>query len=170
MVKSIEYHLGCVMKNVLKFASTTLAVCGALYAWYIRSGLREEQEKQALVTETFSDLENRGQEAFENGDYETAMKEWMVLAEYGHADAATKVGHLYFKGLGVPQDYFKAAKWYQQAGNGFDGDGLYHLGTMYERGLGYAKNQKEAVELYRRGALMHHTLSIEALLRLGLSP
>ena len=30
----------------------------------------------------------------------------------GHADAQVKLGHMYFEGRGVPQDYQGALRWY----------------------------------------------------------
>ncbi|MCH8240583.1 MAG: sel1 repeat family protein, partial [Proteobacteria bacterium] len=45
-------------------------------------------------------------------------------------------GWFYAKGLGVPQDYKQAVKWYRKATEqGFDG-AQFKLGTMYLRGHG----------------------------------
>ena len=47
----------------------------------------------------------KGMNALDNGDYATALKEWMPLAEKGHLNAMYKMGYMYKKGKGVIQDY-----------------------------------------------------------------
>ncbi len=54
-------------------------------------------------------------EAMERGDYATAFKISLPLAEQGDADAQNKLGFMYDDGLGVPQDYAEAMKWYRNA-------------------------------------------------------
>ncbi|MCH8040747.1 MAG: sel1 repeat family protein [Nitrospinae bacterium] len=54
-------------------------------------------------------------DAVERGDYDTALKEWRPLAEQGDATAQRNVGRMHFEGLGVPQDYREAAKWFRLA-------------------------------------------------------
>ncbi len=49
-----------------------------------------------------------GQIAFAKGDYATAFKEWLPLANQGHAAAQSNIGFLYYQGLGVQQDYDEA--------------------------------------------------------------
>ena len=46
--------------------------------------------------------------AAEAGDYETAFKEYLHLAEKGDALAQSNLGVMYMEGLGVPQDYTEA--------------------------------------------------------------
>jgi len=45
-----------------------------------------------------------GKEAFDRGDYNTALKEWRPLAEQGNASAQFKLWVMYHQGLGVTQD------------------------------------------------------------------
>ncbi len=62
-----------------------------------------------------------GLDAFDHGDYETALKEWRPLADQGFASAQFNLGLMYAKGLGVPQDYVQAYRWYTlAAGQGDD--------------------------------------------------
>ena len=49
-----------------------------------------------------------GWEAYNRGDYATALKELRPLAEQGDADAQSLLGYLYSEGLGVTQDYAEA--------------------------------------------------------------
>lgn len=53
-----------------------------------------------------------GAEAYERGDYATALKEWRPLAEQGNAGAQTLLGLIYDNGYGVPQDFVQAHMWW----------------------------------------------------------
>ena len=53
----------------------------------------------------------KGFDAYQNGDYATALREWKPLAEQGDANAQYNLGLMYDKGLGVPQDEKTALKW-----------------------------------------------------------
>ena len=57
----------------------------------------------------------KGMEAYQQGDFETALEEWRPLAEQGHADAQVSLGAMYHYGYGVPQDDTEAAKWFRLA-------------------------------------------------------
>ncbi len=54
-----------------------------------------------------------GQRAYQNGDYATALKEFLPLARMGDGAAQLNLGTMYRKGEGVQQDYKEAAKWYR---------------------------------------------------------
>ncbi len=56
-----------------------------------------------------------GTEAFNRGDYASALKEWRPLAEQGDANAHYLLGTMYADGKGVPQDSAEAMKWYRLA-------------------------------------------------------
>jgi len=86
--------------------------------------------------------------AYETGDYKTAYKLMLPLAEQGHADAQKSIGVLYRRGEGVKQDYKEAVKWYRlSAGQGY-AKAQNELGNMYRMGKGVAKDYKEAVKWY----------------------
>ena len=57
----------------------------------------------------------KGLDAYNRGDYATALKKWRPLAERGDASAQAALGAFYENGKGVPQDYAKAVKWYRLA-------------------------------------------------------
>jgi TPR repeat protein len=44
---------------------------------------------------------DKGLEAFQAGDYETALQEWRPLAEQGNASAQNNLGNMYDYGDGV---------------------------------------------------------------------
>ena len=56
-----------------------------------------------------------GIDAYERGDYGTALKEFRPLAEQGHAWAQYNLGVLYDQGHDVPQDSQEALRWYRRA-------------------------------------------------------
>ncbi len=53
-----------------------------------------------------------GLDAYNRGDYETALKEFRLLAEQGNGSAQYNLGRMYENGKVVPQDYAETAKWY----------------------------------------------------------
>ena len=52
-----------------------------------------------------------GLEAYNRGDYATALNEWRPLAEQGEAAAHLQLGNMYDDGRGVTQDYAQAVHW-----------------------------------------------------------
>ena len=82
--------------------------------------------------------------AYNRGEYETALKKFLPLAEQGHAGAQHYLGVMYGEGKGVPQDYQEAMKWYRLAAEQGDADAQYNLGGMYFSGHGVARNHIQA--------------------------
>ena len=54
----------------------------------------------------------KGHDAYSEGDYATALKEWMPLAEQGNVGAQYFLGLMCLHGRGVPQDYVRAHMWW----------------------------------------------------------
>ncbi len=52
-----------------------------------------------------------GCDAYERGDYDTALKEWRPLAEQGDPLAQSYLGGMYAEGEGLPKDYVLAHMW-----------------------------------------------------------
>ncbi len=84
------------------------------------------------------------EDAYNRGDYETALKKFLPLAEQGLAAAQHYLGVMYGEGKGVPQDYQEAMKWYRLAAEQGDADAQYNLGGMYFSGHGVARNYIQA--------------------------
>jgi hypothetical protein len=59
---------------------------------------------------------DRGDAAYKQGDYGTALREWRPLAERGNPGAQLNLGFMYDNGYGVPQDVVRAHMWYDIAG------------------------------------------------------
>src|SRR6478736_521037 len=56
-----------------------------------------------------------GLDAYNRGDFATALKEWRPIADAGDPHAQYNLGLLYARGQGVEQDYKQAASWYEKA-------------------------------------------------------
>jgi len=95
---------------------------------------------------------NDGVAAFQKGDYETALKNWMPLAHGGDAEAQRNLGIMFQQGLGVPQDEVEAAHWYRQAAENGHARAQQNLGAMYEEGAGVIQDYGEAAKWYRFAA------------------
>ncbi|WP_269467350.1 tetratricopeptide repeat protein [Candidatus Thiodictyon syntrophicum] len=64
------------------------------------------------------------------------IEEKLAKAEQGDADAQSKLGWMYLKGQGVPQDYAQAAAWYRKAADQDNADPQYNIGGLYLTGRG----------------------------------
>ena len=93
-----------------------------------------------------------GLNAYARGDYATAFKEWLPLAEQGEALAQLVLGGLYEYGRGVPQDYAQAAAWYRQAAERGDVRAQVNLGRLYMEGQGVPQDYAQAADLFRKAA------------------
>ena len=97
-----------------------------------------------------------GRKAYNRGDYATALKELLPLAEQGHAGAQYFVGYMYYKGQGVVQNGAEAVKWFRQAGRQGDVKAQYLLGYMYYKGQGIGQDGEEAEKWLRKAAEQDH--------------
>ena len=88
-----------------------------------------------------SDDFQRGVEAYNKGDYATALKEWTPLADQGHAKAQYNLGVAYANGEGVLQDYKTAVKWYILSAEQGYAKAQYNLGVMYALGQGVIEDK-----------------------------
>jgi TPR repeat protein len=95
---------------------------------------------------------DKGYEAYNDGDYATALKEWKPIAEQGYAFAQYNLGIIYEYGNGVPKDYAEAVKWYRLSADQDYAIGQYSLGLMYSNGNGVLKDKAEAVKWWRLSA------------------
>jgi len=103
-------------------------------------------------TPAFSDDFQRGLTAYQSGDYATALREWTPLAEQGNASAQHKMGWMYRKGKGVPQDDKTAVKWYRLAAKQGYAGAQNNLASMYANGHGVPQDYKTAVKWFRLAA------------------
>ena len=79
---------------------------------------------------------NKGLTAAQNGDFATALKEWKPLAEQGDAKAQHNLGGMYENGIGVPQDFKEAVRFYWLSAEQGYANSQSMLGFLYENGKG----------------------------------
>ena len=94
----------------------------------------------------------KGYDAYNAGDYGTAIKEWTPLAEAGDAEAQSLLGLMYDFGNGVPQDYKEAVKWYRLAAVQGDAFAQSSLGDIYRGGVGVLQDNIISHMWYNIGA------------------
>ena len=100
-------------------------------------------------TQGFAQSFDKGLEAYDAGDYATAMKEWKPLAEQGDASVQYNLGYMYRYGEGVLPDNAEALKWFRLAAEkGTVEHGTEQaqaiLGLMYQNGMGVLQDNVKA--------------------------
>ena len=97
-----------------------------------------------------------GHEAVKRGDYATALREWLPLAEQGDAKAQYNLGFMYANGWGVTENDTEAVQWYHKAAVQGYADAQASLGFMFDNGEGVPVNDAQAVKWYRKAAVQGH--------------
>lgn len=85
-----------------------------------------------------------GLKAYEAGDYATALKEFMPLAEAGQPSAQAAIGQMYLDGHGVQQDPAQAAIWLEKAAGGNNARAQAQIGALYATGTGVPQDEMKA--------------------------
>ena len=75
-----------------------------------------------------------------------------AAAAQGDAEAQRRLGDSYYSGLGAPQDYRAALKWYHLAAEQGHAAAQSNLGGMYAQGEGVPQDYREAAKWYRAAA------------------
>ena len=109
----------------------------------------------------------KGQAAYNAGDYETALQEWRPLADQGDAGAQYNLGRMYDTGSGVLQGYAEAAGWYRLAAEQGHAEAQYALGSMYADGVGVIQDYAEAAGWVRLAAEQGHAEAKDGLIYLA---
>jgi TPR repeat protein len=72
-----------------------------------------------------------------------AQKWFRLAADQQNARAEDRLGWIYFRGNGVPQDYAAAAQWFRRAAEHGNLDAMTRLGNLYREGKGVPKDPDE---------------------------
>jgi len=83
--------------------------------------------------------------AYVRGDYNTALREYRLLAEQEDPGAQVGLAEMYLQGHGVQQDHIEAMKWYRKAAEQGDVNAQNSLGYMYENAPGV---QQDIIKAY----------------------
>ena len=102
--------------------------------------------------------------AFSRGDTATALKLYRRAAEQGDADAAHELGHIYFRGVGVPHDDTEAAKWFLRAAELGDAIAQRNIGSAYRFGQGVPRTRSR----HSYGSIWRSRTAISALQETGM--
>lgn len=86
----------------------------------------------------------KGEAAYHRGDYATALKEFRLLADNGHARAQYFLGMMYEHGKGVRRDYSEAVKWHARATERGNPDAKVNLDFIYLTGRAVPKKASSA--------------------------
>lgn len=97
-----------------------------------------------LATHAHAQNFKTGLDAYDRGDFKTALKEWQPLAERGDARAQFNLGVIHFNAQSVPHDPIKTVEWYRAAADQGYGPAQAGLAFMYETGQGILQNYIEA--------------------------
>jgi TPR repeat protein len=105
-----------------------------------------------LLPAQLDDKVRQGREAYDRGDFTSALAAWRKAAEAGSVQAQNALGFAFQTGRGAPQDYVEALKWYSMAADQGDAAGLASVGWLYEKGWGVAQDDGEALRRYNAAA------------------
>jgi TPR repeat protein len=101
-----------------------------------------------LPASSWSEDFAKGQEAYFSGDYQTAMTEWLPLAEAGQMDGQYGMGLLYANGFGVDMNDEQALKWYGLAADQGHAEAQCNLAVMHANGWGVPQSNETALKWY----------------------
>ena len=93
-----------------------------------------------------------GKDAYDRGDYATALNEWRPLAEQGDPSAQFRLGSLYENGDGVQRDFVKARQWYEKAAAQGEAKAQFYLGIQSAYGEGGTLDLVQAYMWYSLAA------------------
>jgi uncharacterized protein len=103
-----------------------------------------------------SDGDDAAYQAFDQGQYLTALKLAEVQSRNGNAAAFTLIGRIYADGLGVAKDEFTAASWYSRGAELGDTEAAFLFGVMLAQGGAIEKNLDQAGQMFEKAALKEH--------------
>ncbi|MEK9628164.1 MAG: tetratricopeptide repeat protein [Nitrospinota bacterium] len=105
-----------------------------------------------LVSGCASNGYQTARDAFDRGDYDTAVKEFKALADQNDPKGQFGLAIMYDLGEGVPQSSENAFKYYKAAAEQGYADAQNNLAAMYDEGEGVEVDHKEALKWYRLAA------------------
>ena len=83
-------------------------------------------------------------EAYDRGDFQTALRLFRSVADQGNTVAQQRVGLMYESGQSVQRDYAEAVKWYRRAADQSSASAQWLLASMYEVGSGVPQDYVQA--------------------------
>ena len=91
-----------------------------------------------------------GEKAYRKGDFTTALKLWLPLAQKDNKKAQFQLAKIYANGRGVEKNDATAFKWYSRAAFNGHKQATFNKAHMLLNGIGTKKNSNEAFIIYYR--------------------
>ncbi len=102
----------------------------------------------------FPEMFSTGLAAYNNGNYQQALRIWRPMAEAGHILAQYNLGVAYARGLGIKRDILVATYWWERSAVQGNHDASYNLGLVYARGDGgITRNMARAAHWWQQAAI-----------------
>ena len=95
-------------------------------------------------------------DAYNAGDYETAYREWLPLAEKDSPAAQFNMGLMFERGEGREQDFKMAIDWYLRAAENEFGRAQFRLGEIYQAGEAVEQDLVQARKWFAIAAESRH--------------
>lgn len=119
----------------------------------------------ALPMPAWADYQT-GVDAYYRGDFQAARDAWLPLAQAGDPVAQNSLGALYDHGLGVQEDNWEAARWYEMAAQQGLPLAMRNLANQYATGHGIPYDLDLARQWYQRAADLGDQQSVSLLRQL----
>lgn len=111
---------------------------------------------------------------FAEKQYTASIAQYEKAADGGDVVAMHALGRIYGSGLGVKQDYKKAASWYQKSSKRNYPNSMSNLASLYWSGAdGFPQNRAEALKWYEKAAQLdfpHAYIGLASHYRYGVTP
>jgi len=105
----------------------------------------------SCIGSTYADFQD-AMDAFDKGDFETAVQEWIPLAEDGNAEAQYRLGRAYYSGQGITKNDKLAFEWSLKAAEQGFARAQFNVGMFYRDGIGVDIRFEEAFRWVKKAA------------------
>lgn len=97
---------------------------------------------------------------YENGNYNEALKQFLLIAKTGSANALNAIGIYYYEGKACKHNYQQALSYFQKAANMGYASAMRNLGDCYRLGHGVAVDMEVALCWYKKAAAKNNLKAI----------
>lgn len=93
-----------------------------------------------------------GESNYQNKDYKLAIQCFEETAKFNHPNALFRLGFMYSRCEGIPQDHVRAKEYYEKAGQLKHSKALNNLGYIYiyDLGVGVPQDYQTAQKYYEK--------------------
>lgn len=106
----------------------------------------------------------RARMAQDEGDYIRAFEYYITAVDGTEqlyvSGAMNYIGNMYRDGLGVDQNYAKAADWYEKAVSLNNASAMNSIGYMYQHGLGVEEDYAKALGWYEKAVVLNNAAAM----------